>query len=287
MFKFKSKMLVSIILSCLLFFLSFSLIIRTAIFSVPVFVFHGILDVNNPQAFPSRMPKLDYSLQNLEKFLRYLIAHNYWFLSTQELLDYFILKSQDIPSIYFNKKPVVLTFDDGYKSIDVYLLPLLNQLQAEFNYPLKVVLFINPLQMQDDNSHKKVKYLNCENLKKGMQQGFYDIQSHGYSHRNLTKMTEEKLKFELTTSQKILQQCTEKIVGSEAVARHLAYPYNRVNKKVKQYTSKYYLSGYGANNYFRKLLILHSHLRIPRIGISQKDSPEKLIEFAQMRSRGD
>jgi peptidoglycan/xylan/chitin deacetylase (PgdA/CDA1 family) len=148
-----------------------------------------------------------------------------------------------------------------------------------------VVLFINPLQMQEDNFNKKVKYLNCTDLRKGLQQGLYDIQSHGYSHSDLTKMNEEELKFELIESQKILQQCTENLGGNQSVARHFAYPYNRANERVLKYMPEYYLSGYGANSYFKQAWGSRSAFRIPRILISYKDSPDKLILLARIHQK--
>lgn len=282
MLKVKSKLLITIILCCLLFLLSFLGVIRSAIFPVPVFAFHGVIDAKNPQKFPSRASQYDYSIQDLERVFKFLIGENYWFLSTQEVLDYFILKSKKIPLAYTHKKPILFSFDDGFKNIDTYLLPLLNKLRAEFNYPLKVVLFINPLQMQDDNSQKKVKYLKCNDLRRGMQQGFYDIQSHGYSHGDLTKMNAEKLSVELFKSQQVLQQCTEKLVGHQSVALHFAYPYNRANAKVLKTIPQYYLSGYGANSYFKQLWVAHEKFRIPRFLISYTDSPEKLIRLTKI-----
>jgi len=265
-------------------------VIRSTFFPVPVFAFHGIVNINNPQALSSRAAKYDYSIQKLEEFLRYLIKHNYWFLSTQELYDYFIIKSRPIPSNYAQKKPILLSFDDGYKSLDTVLLPILNKLQREFNYPLKIVLFINSLQMQKmqsgdfSNKSNKVNYLSCEDLRKGLQQGFYDIQSHGFSHRDLTKINEKELEFELVQSQKILQQCTQNIESNQLVASHFAYPYNRANEKVLKLVAKFYLSGYGANNYIKQILISNDLFRIPRLIVTDKDSPNKLILLVKIIS---
>ena len=105
MFGLKSKRLTTLFFSGLLFFLSFFWVIRSTFFPVPVFAFHGIVNVNNPQVLSSRVAKYDYSIEKLEEFFRFLIKHNYWFLSTQELYDYFIIKSRPIPSNYAQKKP--------------------------------------------------------------------------------------------------------------------------------------------------------------------------------------
>lgn len=249
-------------------------------FNVPVFGFHGITDQKEPEKFPSRAAYLDYSIQNLETLLRKLIEENYCFLSSQELYEYFISKSQPIPLDYQNKKPIVLTFDDGYKSLNIYLIPLLEKLKDEYNTSLKVVLFINPKFMAEKGSKGKVKYLDCNDLKQGMISGFYDIQSHGLSHRILTGLNEKILSKELIESQKILQECTANLPDSNGVALHFAYPYNRFNREVITKTAKFYLSGYGYSSRLRQFAFMTNKMIIPRIGVFYKDSPEKLLNIA-------
>lgn len=266
-----------------------ALIIVISVFSIteffllplPIFGFHSIYDENRPNDLPSRASYLDYSLQNLEKLLIYLINNDYWFLSTQEFYDYFVSHSQTIPQELQNSKPIMLTFDDGYKNIDVYLLPLLESLQQKSNKPLKIVLFINPKFMKRNDSQKKTQYLNCEDLKRGVELGFYDVQSHGYSHADLTRLTFQDLKYELSKSQQDLKTCLSKIPET---AQHLAYPYNKVNKQVEQLTSHYYQSAYLFKSRLRHLLFLFDSYKISRIGVSKQDSPKTIIQLVKRYS---
>ncbi|MEA5511067.1 polysaccharide deacetylase family protein [Crocosphaera sp. UHCC 0190] len=257
------------------------IIIQQVTFQVPVFALHGIIDREQPKKWPSRANYLDYTIQDLETFLEKLIQDNYWFLSSQELYDYFIIKSQPIPSEKQNNKPILLTFDDGYKSLNVYLIPLLEKLEKKHNVSLKVVLFINPKFMEESESRGKVKYLNCDDLREGINQGFYDIQSHGLTHRTLKGLDNKVLTTELIESQKILQNCTADLPQNDTIAIHFAYPYNQLDEQVETETAKYYLSGYGYNSKLRNFLFMPNKMRIPRIGVSHDDSPETLFKLAK------
>jgi peptidoglycan/xylan/chitin deacetylase (PgdA/CDA1 family) len=278
---FRKKLLLNLLAIALVGVISFSSITQFFLLPLPIFGFHGIFEQNRPHELPSRASYLDYSLQNIEKLLTYLIKNDYWFLSTQEFYDYFVSKSKTIPPDQQKSKPVMLTFDDGYKNIDVYLLPLLQKLQQNSSKPLKIVLFINPKQMKSDDSKKKVQYLKCEDLRRGTELGFYDVQSHGYSHVDLTRLTPKDLKYELSESQQALKTCITDSPYRQLVAQNIAYPYNNVNKNILKITSDHYQSAYLFKSRFRNLLFFTNPYKIPRIGVSKNDSPETLIQLAK------
>jgi peptidoglycan/xylan/chitin deacetylase (PgdA/CDA1 family) len=280
MFKITSRQLFLKVFTFLaLLLLTLGIIVQAYAFTIPVFGFHNIIDENNPQASPSRAANFDYSIQDLETLIRYLIKENYWFLSSQELYDYFLQKSQPIPLSHAQEKPVMLTFDDGYQSLDAYVLPLLRKLQKQSKNPLKVVLFLNPVVIKKDSSKQKVRYLNCADIRRGIEEGFYDIQSHGYNHTILTKLDDTRLDKDLAKSQAYLRECSQGLPKTENVAQHLAYPYNRVDARVKKFASQYYLSGYTFQSRFRDFLFSKSPLRVPRIGVLKQDFPTRLIKL--------
>jgi poly-beta-1,6-N-acetyl-D-glucosamine N-deacetylase len=248
-------------------------------FTVPVFAFHNIVDTQKVRGLSSRAKYLDYTLANFSQLVTYLLDNNYWFIDSQELYEYFIIKSKQVPEQYLNSKPVVLTFDDGYKSIDIYLLPLLQTLEKQYQQKIKIVLFINPKYVVEPD--KKIKYLKCSDLQKGLQQGFYDVQSHSFNHIDLTKLSLEKLEAELNYSQTFLRQCLQNTLGNANVAKHFAYPYDRTNNRVEAYTARYYLSAYKFNGRFRNLLFWHNSYTIPRIGVNARDTPEDLIKLIE------
>lgn len=250
---------------------------------IPIFGFHSVIDRENIDKLPSRASYLDYTKQDLAKLLDYLMQNNYWFLSTQDFYDYFLVENRKIPPEYLGRKPVMLTFDDGYININAYLMPILKNLQNKYNKNIEVVLFVNPKFMEKKQTNK-VQYLQCKDLLEGINQNFYDVQSHGFSHADLTKLDTKTLQFELRESQKYLKDCTAKLEDNKTIAEHFAYPYNRVNPQVREYTSKYYRSAYLYNDRIHKLGLGKNNYKISRIGVLREDSPEKLISIAQTAS---
>ncbi|HBE18622.1 MAG TPA: polysaccharide deacetylase [Cyanobacteria bacterium UBA11149] len=254
-------------------------------FKIPIFGFHNIIDGQVEQE-----NYLDYTKTDLSKFFTHIVLGNYWVLDTNELDKYFLTKSQPIPSQHIGDKPVMITFDDGYKSMKKYVLPLLEELQLEpkAGETVKVVLFINPKFVKDAESIKSAKaankYMNCQDIKEGFTKGFFDIQGHGFSHANLTKLDEKELVKELTEGKDILTGCLAGLENTETLATHFAYPYNKSNDRVREYTAKYYRSGYLYNNRTLRLGWWTDSYRLPRLRAFRSDSPEKLIRLAKSTS---
>ena len=248
--------------------------------SIPIFSLHDIVDLNN-LAKPSLQERSLYSntKQDLEKFLDYLVRNKYWFLSTQELSVYFIEKSKPIPSARLSQKPIMLSFDDGYKSVHTHLFPVLESLQKKYGSTAKLVLFVNP------SSVNTAAHLTCDDLRKGFSQGFYDIQSHSFHHYDLTKLSTDQLTFELTEAQQTIRHCTQGLDPNKTVALHLAYPYGSFDTRVQRQASKYYLSGYSYENLALQADQLTNKYQIPRLNITKNTSLTKMIQLAERSSR--
>jgi peptidoglycan/xylan/chitin deacetylase (PgdA/CDA1 family) len=243
---------------------------------VPIFGFHGIVDTKNN----INAEEMHYSKQELEKFLEYLILHDYWFLTTQDLYDFFLTKSQPIPAEREKQKPIMISFDDGYKSVHTKLLPILYKLEKKYKTKVKVVLFINPGQLahqENSNSNK----LGCLELREGLKAGFYDIQSHGLNHKDLTKLSRRGLVNELLKARTILRRCTQDLDSKQKVASHFAYPFGTTNKQVEAYVYKYYLSGYLYNNQILNYSCLKNYYQIPRLIVNRQISTQKLIQMTE------
>ncbi|WP_017304914.1 polysaccharide deacetylase family protein [Spirulina subsalsa] len=230
---------------------------------IPVFGFHNV--IAPPYDSPSY---IDYDVNELEEFLVYLVTHDYWFLDTDSLDKYFLNQTETIPEVYRNRQPVLLTFDDGYISMYEILLPLLKKLEQIYETKVKVVLFVSP-------GLNSSKYLSCEQMRVGYEEGFFDIQSHGWSHVRLTKLGKEALEVELKKSQVAIQECLEQ----EDAGLHFAYPFNDASFTVRRLTGKYYKSGYLYNNQFFRLWPFQDAYSLPRLRAFYQDSPEKLIRL--------
>jgi peptidoglycan/xylan/chitin deacetylase (PgdA/CDA1 family) len=249
--------------------------------TVPILGFHGIVDNQNNKQLSALVPEeMHYSKQELEKLLEHLIVNNYWFLSTQDLYDFFLTKSQAVPAEYRRKKPIMLTFDDGYKSVHTKLLPILVKLENKYGTKVKIVLFINPSRLTQKASDSKT-HLSCQELRVGLQQGFYDIESHGLNHRYLTTLTRRELINELLQARTILRRCTQDLDPQQVVASHFAYPYGAYNKQVESYVSRYYLSGYLYNDETLNYTCKNNPYQIPRLIVNYNKSPKQITKMAE------
>lgn len=239
---------------------------------IPIFGFHDVVESSTNYG-------LDYENKKLEKFLEYLCQNDYWFLSTDDFKTYFFRKSPQIPQEYIGKKAVLISFDDGYKSMYTQVLPLLRKLSQKYQKKITVTLFVNSKFM----SHKKSqKYATCEELKQGLENGFFDIQSHGWSHRRLTHLDADQLTIELSKGQSILRACLNR---NFQTVSHIAYAYNDFNHSIQNSVDKYYQSGYLYNNQIFKLGYNQNPYTIPRVRVNQKDTPEDLIKIAEFSSK--
>lgn len=227
---------------------------------------------------------MNYPKQDLEKFLESLIIDNYWFLTAQDLYDFFLTKSKIIPPEHWNQKPIMISFDDGYKTVYTILLPILDKLEKKYSKKVKVVLFINPGTFAKRGSTDST-HLGCRELREGLKKGFYDIQSHGLNHKDLTKLPTQQLVNELVQAQTKLRNCTKDLDPEQKVAFHLAYPYGAYNQQVKFYASKYYLSSYLYNNQLLNYNPFKSYYEIPRLSVNYQKSAQQLIDMAQMAER--
>ncbi|MDQ2097226.1 MAG: polysaccharide deacetylase family protein [Tychonema bourrellyi B0820] len=278
----RKKRIISFLLAFILTLISYQVILELITVEIPIFGFHDIVDIQNPQEIPPQRRDFpgDYSQQNLEPFLESLVSHNYWFLSTQELYDYFLASPQKIvPAEYRDRKKVIITFDDGNKSIYTHLLPILEKLENKYGTKNKAVVFINSGFFNTDNS--LIKKVNCEELRDGFKKGFYDIQSHGLNHENLTKISLEALDRELAEDQIRLRKCTQDLDPNQTIASHIAYPFGAVNKQVDKYVAKYYKSGYLYNSLKLKLRFFPPNkYRVSRLTVNSKHSAKRLINLA-------
>jgi poly-beta-1,6-N-acetyl-D-glucosamine N-deacetylase len=263
-----------LILAFFIVFLLIKLIVNKPI--IPILGFHGILSANTPIA---QVRDMHYPEKDLEQILDHFVRQNYWFLTTQELYSFFLKKSQKIPKEHSKQKPIMISFDDGYKTVHTNLLPILSNLEKKYGKKVKVVLFINPGIMEREGSAST--NLGCQELREGLKKGFYDIQSHGLNHKNLTTLTRRELVKELQQAQIKLRQCTQDLDPQQQVASHLAYPYGASNKQVRYYASKYYLSTYLYNDKILNYDCNQKFYEIPRIPVNRKMTFQQMLEIAE------
>lgn len=146
----------------------------------------------NPQGEPreSRVPILAYhrfgpvesdgmtvTTPSFESQLKYLRENHFTVIRLRQLLDFQLGKKQPLPS-----RSVVLTVDDGHKSVYTNLLPLLKK------YQVPVTLFLYPSALS--NASYAMTWDQVREIK---ETGLFDLQSHTFWHPNF-KNEKKRLK---------------------------------------------------------------------------------------------
>jgi len=148
------------------------------------------------------------------KHLKYY--HNNYNITPLEKLAY----DETLPH-----KPLFITFDDGWAS-NYQLYPIFKQM------PGLVTLFLTT-QFIDSYINPKTKTMNTQrhtltstHIKDMVET--VNFQSHGLTHRDITRLKTEEARNELTESKRIIEELT----GSPVYA--YAYPYNRTNENMSK-----------------------------------------------------
>ncbi|MEK0182532.1 MAG: polysaccharide deacetylase family protein [Oscillatoriales cyanobacterium] len=253
---------------------------------IPILGFHDIVNIQNSAELPPHRNAFstDYTKQDLAVFLEYLFQQNYWFLSSQDLYLYFIEKSKPIPPQHEGQKPIMITFDDGYKGVHTNALPLIEKLSFIYKEKGKFVLFVNPHFLGVDMGGEFLPHTSCNDLREGYKKGFYDIQSHGFSHKNLTTLNGKNLELEISKSKLILRKCMSNLDKNKLVGAHIAYPYGASDREVESILPKYHLTGFLYDDNLLRVSRLRNNYRISRMTVSKDMSPTDLIRIAEKAS---
>ena len=157
-----------------------------------------------------------------QKFVEQIYLSGYGLCSMKEYL------AKDIEE---RKSWIVCTFDDGYKGLNDFALPILNK------HGFTATVFVCTSLIGKDNKWNNKdavlrQHLNMDELKNLHQHG-WEIASHGVSHFNLLKLTDEELEYELKQSYDFLAKEWGEVLT-------YAYPYGAYNAFIKSRVSKYY-----------------------------------------------
>ncbi|OAB56130.1 hypothetical protein AY600_19445 [Phormidium willei BDU 130791] len=248
---------------------------------IAIFGFHDIIDIDNPQKQLPRRPEFsaDYSIDKFEDFLRQLLERNYWFLSSNDLYNYYYKQPADpLPEIYKSRPKVMITIDDGYRDAHLNVLPLLQRIYRETGEKITVVWFINSSFMGVPGTY--LEHASCEELREGVIRGYYDIQSHGANHDNLTLISEEAVEKEVGRSQQELRDCLAELEGTETVANHLSYPFGAIDDQALEIVKLYHQSGYLYNTRSLRLTPFRNPYFIPRQTVNRNTSVGRLLRLA-------
>ena len=126
---------------------------------------------------------------------------------------------KDIASGVKVRKPIILTFDDGYEDNYHNLLPLLRK------YNAKAVIYVlgdRAIRSNDWDIAKgepEASLMNDEQVLACCDSGLVEIGSHGLSHQHLSGLNDEAAEYEILASKYALEQ----LLNEEVLS--FAYPY--------------------------------------------------------------
>jgi len=183
---------------------------------LPVLMYHRV--VKEAPAYTKY--NLHVTQADLERQLLFLKARGF------ETLTFEDLQTQRLP-----KKPIILTFDDGYEDNYHYLLPLLKK------YKMKAVIYILADRKHRTNfwdipqGEPEAKLLREKQIREMAASGFVEFGSHSFNHLKLTAASPKETDKEVAGSKKALEELLGKTVFS------FAYPYGSVNEEIKKRTA--------------------------------------------------
>ncbi|MCL2888550.1 MAG: polysaccharide deacetylase family protein [Elusimicrobia bacterium] len=151
--------------------------------------------------------------KNFVRQLDWLSANRYTLINFDGLLKIMAGKAQ------FPQKPVIITFDDGYKDVYQNAFPALKE--------KKMKAAVLPVQeavgkynfWQDPESEAWTDIMTEEQLKEILKSGVFSYGSHGLTHKNLAKLPPETAEYEIRESRARL----ENTFGAPCAV--FAYPY--------------------------------------------------------------
>jgi peptidoglycan/xylan/chitin deacetylase (PgdA/CDA1 family)/glycosyltransferase involved in cell wall biosynthesis len=194
---------------------------RKGLKTIPILIYHKIpsMPISNSK-HGTYVTKNDFEWQ-----LEWLKQKGFTTITFQDILDYRFGKKEPPP------KPIMLTFDDGYKDNYTNAFPLLKK----YNMTGVIFLVTNPaikVNVWDIvNSEPAAPLLENREILEMAEYGI-EFGSHTWSHIDLTKVTQDILIKELSESKKILENLLGKKVNS------ICYPYGAVNENIKKFAEE-------------------------------------------------
>ncbi len=164
---------------------------------IPILMYHSI---SYEEGNTLRIPKENFRLQ-----MKYLKDNNYTTLTLDELYSY-MKTDKKLPL-----KPIVITFDDGYKDNYTNAYPILK----EFNLKATVFVITNTID-QDKNylTSNEIKLMDKNNIR---------IESHTASHDHLSQIPYIANVKSMTTAKSKLEKILDRKIN------YIAYPYGEYN----------------------------------------------------------
>lgn len=164
---------------------------------IPVLMYHKIPD----QALQTQH-KIYVTAKNFRKHLKFFKSRGFQTLTFSELEKF---RKAEKSFSEFPKKPLILTFDDGYVDNLQNASPLLK----EFGFKAQIFLLadagLDSNKWDLDGREPQHAIVSQQDRQKWLQSNF-EISSHGFSHQKITEFTPNEAKTELLQSKISLEK---------------------------------------------------------------------------------
>lgn len=177
----------------------FGPLLSVAPFRVPILVHHYVEVVTDERDFLRRAMSIRPDV--FERQLVYLQEKGYTFITLDELAAA-VENQAALP-----EKPIILTFDDGYRDFYTDAFPILEKHQIKATAFI-VYNFIG----------KDANYMNEQQIQELVNSGLVTIGSHTLSHRYLTSIGTAEAEKEIKESKRLLEE------RFGVAVNHFAYP---------------------------------------------------------------
>jgi peptidoglycan/xylan/chitin deacetylase (PgdA/CDA1 family) len=165
--------------------------IFAAEYNIPVLMYHRVGYTEGP---------LTVTPERLSGDLSHLLGNGYVPITLQQFEDYMYKQKGDLPS-----RPVLLTFDDGYRDNYEFAFPVLQKYGVAATFFVITGMLNDRIRLSSAQIREMAKYRMV-------------FGSHTVNHKSVAGLPPEKVSFELNASKLAL----EDILGHEITA--LAYP---------------------------------------------------------------
>jgi len=184
---------------------------------VPILLYHKIIDLSNSDA-----RFLTYiSPKEFEQEMDYLSSNGYTTISLDMLREHFS-KGAALPI-----KPVIITFDDGFKDNYTNAFPVLKR----YGFTATIFLATNYIGKTNewDKAFNELLFpmLSQEEIKEMAEYGI-SFGAHTCSHPDMRKLNKKELEQEVKESKIVI----EEIIGKSVTT--FCYPFGLFNTEVKQ-----------------------------------------------------
>jgi peptidoglycan/xylan/chitin deacetylase (PgdA/CDA1 family) len=171
---------------------------------VPILMYHRVVPRQPGETPIQRRYTVEPGILDMQ--LDYLQGHGYTVVSLGQLADH-LLDGMPLP-----RKPVVLTFDDGWAGQFTYALPVLKK------HGVTATFFVTT----DFLGHRG--FMSWAQLRE-LDDGGMTVASHTRTHPFLTKLSDENLRAEIAGSKRTLENFLGKPVP------YFAYPFGDKNRR--------------------------------------------------------